>query len=272
MAKVLGVSIEDLSRAPSETKDVEESLRKFGYRPVRQMVDAETALAFNMVQHIYGIPIRCQIEMAPLFAALLAEGSMLDLRLTQHAEARMRQRGFRKADIDIVLSVATRIADDAFFLTTRMQRAKLNDASAKSSNSSGFGELHVRDEEKAAIRRTMDGLIRQRADGAGTVVLTNPVNIDIGTWTAFCERSGGPLLPSGGPKAHLEGPPEPFSAACESESMPFINDQAVEMGTSEQMRVSLNRSPPPVWPDASKDRHGADAPGTPPPRQPRHAP
>ncbi len=44
---------------------------------------------------------------------------MLDLRLTHHAEVRMRQRGFRKADVDLVLSVATRVADDAFFLTDR---------------------------------------------------------------------------------------------------------------------------------------------------------
>jgi transcriptional regulator with XRE-family HTH domain len=75
LAKALGVSIEDLSKGPSEKVDHEDSLRKFGYRPLRTMVDAETALAFNMVQHIYGIPIRSQIEMAPLFAALLAEGS-----------------------------------------------------------------------------------------------------------------------------------------------------------------------------------------------------
>jgi hypothetical protein len=76
LAKALGVSIEDLSRAPSEEEDLEASLRKSGYRPLRTMVDAETALAFKMVQHIYGIPIRSQIEMAPLFAALLAEGSL----------------------------------------------------------------------------------------------------------------------------------------------------------------------------------------------------
>lgn len=31
----------------------------------------------------------------------------------------MRQRGFRKADLDLVLSAATRIADDAFLLTDR---------------------------------------------------------------------------------------------------------------------------------------------------------
>jgi hypothetical protein len=42
---------------------------------------------------------------------------MLDHRLTHHAEVRMRQRGFRKPDVDLVLSVATRVADDTFFLT-----------------------------------------------------------------------------------------------------------------------------------------------------------
>lgn len=42
---------------------------------------------------------------------------MLDLYVTQHAETRMRQRGFRNADIDLVLSVGTRIADDAFFVS-----------------------------------------------------------------------------------------------------------------------------------------------------------
>ncbi len=29
----------------------------------------------------------------------------------------MRQRGFRKCDVDLILSVATPVADDAFFLT-----------------------------------------------------------------------------------------------------------------------------------------------------------
>jgi len=41
---------------------------------------------------------------------------MLDLHVTNHAEARMRQRGFRKDDVDLVLRVATRVADGAFFL------------------------------------------------------------------------------------------------------------------------------------------------------------
>lgn len=44
---------------------------------------------------------------------------MHDLRFTHHAETRMRQRGFRNADISFVLSVATRVADDAFFLSNK---------------------------------------------------------------------------------------------------------------------------------------------------------
>lgn len=44
---------------------------------------------------------------------------MHDLRFTQHAETRMRQRGFRSADVSLVLSVATRVADDAFFLSDK---------------------------------------------------------------------------------------------------------------------------------------------------------
>lgn len=42
---------------------------------------------------------------------------MHDLRFTEHAEERMRQRGFRNVDVDLVLRVATRVADDAYFLT-----------------------------------------------------------------------------------------------------------------------------------------------------------
>lgn len=44
---------------------------------------------------------------------------MNDLCLTHHAETRMRQRGFRNADIGLVLSVATRVAEDAFFLSDK---------------------------------------------------------------------------------------------------------------------------------------------------------
>lgn len=44
---------------------------------------------------------------------------MHDVRFTQHAETRMRQRGFRNADVSLVLSVATPVADDAFFLSDK---------------------------------------------------------------------------------------------------------------------------------------------------------
>jgi len=44
---------------------------------------------------------------------------MPDLRFTHHAESRMRQRGFRNADVSLVFSVATRVADDAFFLSDK---------------------------------------------------------------------------------------------------------------------------------------------------------
>jgi transcriptional regulator with XRE-family HTH domain len=76
LAKALGVTLDELSKPPTDEAEREASLRQFGYRPLRTMLDAETAMAFNMVQHIYGIPIHSQIVMAPLFATLLAEGSL----------------------------------------------------------------------------------------------------------------------------------------------------------------------------------------------------
>ena len=61
------------------------------------MVDTETMLAFDMVQHIYGIPIQSQIEMAPLFAALLAEGSLAWRRkrveAIEEASAKLQELG-----------------------------------------------------------------------------------------------------------------------------------------------------------------------------------
>jgi len=44
---------------------------------------------------------------------------MLDLHFTVHAESRMRQRGFRKADVDLVIGIATPVATDAFFFTDK---------------------------------------------------------------------------------------------------------------------------------------------------------
>ena len=44
LSKALGVSVDELTKAPSPEQDHEEALRKFGYRPLRTMIDAETAL------------------------------------------------------------------------------------------------------------------------------------------------------------------------------------------------------------------------------------
>lgn len=76
ISNALAVDIAILGVAPAPEGDREAQLRKYGYRPLRTMIDGETALAFNMVQHIYGISIKSQIEMAPLFMALLAVGSL----------------------------------------------------------------------------------------------------------------------------------------------------------------------------------------------------
>ena len=42
---------------------------------------------------------------------------MIDLHLTTHGEARMRQRGYRKADLDLLFGLATQVAADALLLT-----------------------------------------------------------------------------------------------------------------------------------------------------------
>ena len=42
-----------------------------------------------------------------------------DLTTTRHAEARMRQRGFRDEDIRLALNASTQVANDAFVLTNR---------------------------------------------------------------------------------------------------------------------------------------------------------
>lgn len=44
---------------------------------------------------------------------------MHEPRFTHHAEVRMRQRGFRNADVGLVLRIATRVADDAFFVSDK---------------------------------------------------------------------------------------------------------------------------------------------------------
>lgn len=42
---------------------------------------------------------------------------MTEHALTRHAEARLRQRGLKDADLGLVLDVATRVATDAYLVT-----------------------------------------------------------------------------------------------------------------------------------------------------------
>jgi ubiquinone/menaquinone biosynthesis C-methylase UbiE len=44
-----------------------------------------------------------------------------------------------------------------------------------------LGQLNLNNEQIAVIRQAMDALIRERAAGSGTAVLTSPINIGIGT-------------------------------------------------------------------------------------------
>ncbi len=76
LARALGVAVEELSREPEDSEKTEREARVVGYRLLREVVRAETTLALDMVDHLYGISPKDQIAMAPLFAALLAEGSL----------------------------------------------------------------------------------------------------------------------------------------------------------------------------------------------------
>lgn len=87
LAKALGVSIETLSKTPSKDENPERDWDVLlGRRPFpRTMVNDQTMLAFRMVEILYGISRENQVRMAPLFAALLIEGSFV--RRRKHAEA-----------------------------------------------------------------------------------------------------------------------------------------------------------------------------------------
>lgn len=76
LAKALGITTDDLSRSPSDEKLIDKYIRMEGYRQLNTKVDPETSLAFDMVSEIYGVSKHSQINMAPLFAALLAEASL----------------------------------------------------------------------------------------------------------------------------------------------------------------------------------------------------
>ncbi len=76
LAKALAVNALDLAKSAGEREAVERDLKKAGYRKLNGHIDRETAVAYAMVQHRYGVSPQTLIEMAPLFLTILAEGSL----------------------------------------------------------------------------------------------------------------------------------------------------------------------------------------------------
>ncbi len=72
LAKVLQVSVEELAKPSAE-----QALNAMGYSKVSPHIIHDNAkLAMQMVERCYGVGIRLQLSLAPLMAALLAEGSL----------------------------------------------------------------------------------------------------------------------------------------------------------------------------------------------------
>ncbi len=76
LAEALGITTKELASPFSSNENTEDLLEAFGYRYVRSLLSHDALLAFDLVHQIYGISMRAQVEMAPLFSALLAEGSL----------------------------------------------------------------------------------------------------------------------------------------------------------------------------------------------------
>jgi transcriptional regulator with XRE-family HTH domain len=77
LAKALKVEPADLAKDFGEI-DMSQSKRDRipGYRKISESIPADAHLSFDMVEHIYGVSRRTQIEMAPLLMALAAEASL----------------------------------------------------------------------------------------------------------------------------------------------------------------------------------------------------
>jgi transcriptional regulator with XRE-family HTH domain len=80
LAKALGTTPEELAADPNKNSVKEASMRRWGYRKVTAYLHEDTALSLELVEQRYGISAKRQLEMAPLFTALLAEMSLCDRR------------------------------------------------------------------------------------------------------------------------------------------------------------------------------------------------
>jgi transcriptional regulator with XRE-family HTH domain len=92
LAKALNVTPERLAKAPDEADQRDAKLRELGYRRVSFYFDGRTALSFELVRKRYGISVKGQIDMAPLFTVLLAETCLAERkRQLEHAKAAFEQ-------------------------------------------------------------------------------------------------------------------------------------------------------------------------------------
>ena len=71
LANALQMKPDDLAKAPEDMTTGTPANRKF-----RTYVDTDVALAYAVVEHRYNVSYQSLVEMAPLFFALLAEGSL----------------------------------------------------------------------------------------------------------------------------------------------------------------------------------------------------
>ncbi len=78
LANALDVQPKDLSGQSDlvEKDELRRKMRRAGYRLLKAMISENTEVAFQMVEKTYGISSADQISLAPLLAALLAEGSL----------------------------------------------------------------------------------------------------------------------------------------------------------------------------------------------------
>lgn len=80
LAKALSTTPEELAADPNKDSVNEASMRRWGYRKVNTYLHGDTALSLALVEQRYGISAKRQLDMAPLFTALLAEMSLRDRR------------------------------------------------------------------------------------------------------------------------------------------------------------------------------------------------
>ena len=75
LAKALNVEPADLAKDFEEI-GLQKTDRGLGYRKISESIPADVHINFDMVEHLYGISRKSQIQMAPLLMALAAEASL----------------------------------------------------------------------------------------------------------------------------------------------------------------------------------------------------